>query len=191
MSFVTDNKLFQKTIKPFFSIKGNHGSQIKLLEKDDDLIAKELNEFFKNAVSTLNITENSFIPTRTSDGITDLADKAIDKFHPSILLIQKHLKTTMVFHSKELCWVLQKATSNSNIPLKIFLKSLLKFQKVFYINYLTIQQRRVSFVKIRNNLILNQSIRRMTLYIRQISAYVLAYYPQYQNYLRKNNAKTN
>ena len=84
MSFVTDNKLFQKTIKPFFSNKGNYGSQIKLTEKDDDLIVKELNEFFKNALSTLNITENSFITTRTSDGITDLVDKAIDKFHPSI-----------------------------------------------------------------------------------------------------------
>ena len=93
-------------MKPFFSNEGNYGSQIKLPEKDDDLIAKELNEFFKNAVFTLNITENSFITTRKSDGITDLVDKAIDKFYPSILLIQKHLKTTMVFHSKELCWVL-------------------------------------------------------------------------------------
>ena len=56
-SFVTDNKLFWKTIKPFFSNKVNYGSQIKLVEKDevlqdDDLIAKELNKFFKNAVST-------------------------------------------------------------------------------------------------------------------------------------------
>ena len=182
MSFVTDNKLFQKTIKPFFSNKGNYGSQIKLTEKDDDLIVKELNEFFKNALSTLNITENSFITTRTSDGITDLVDKAIDKFHPSILLIQKHLKTALVFLSKELCQVLQKATSNSNIPLQIFKKSLQKFQKVFYINYLTIQQKRMSFVKIRNNLILNQSIRRMNLYINKLSTYVLAYYPQYQNF---------
>ena len=84
-SLVTDNKLFWKTIKPFFSNKGNCGSQIELVEKDevlldDDLTAKELNKFFKNAVSTLNITENSFITTRTSDGLTDLIDKAIDKY---------------------------------------------------------------------------------------------------------------
>ena len=98
-SFVTDNKLFWKTIKPFFSNKGNYGSQIKLVEKhevlqDDDLIAKELNKFFKNAVSILNIKENRFITNRSSDGITDPVDKAIDKykFHPSILLTQKHLK---------------------------------------------------------------------------------------------------
>ena len=54
-SFVTDNKLFWKTIKPFFSNMGNYRSRIKLVEKDevlqdDDLIAKELNKFFKNAV---------------------------------------------------------------------------------------------------------------------------------------------
>ena len=36
-SFVTDNKLFWKTIKPFFSNKVNYGSQIKLLEKDEVL----------------------------------------------------------------------------------------------------------------------------------------------------------
>ena len=32
-SFVTDSKFFWKTIKPFFSNKGNYGSQIKLVEK--------------------------------------------------------------------------------------------------------------------------------------------------------------
>ena len=46
-------------IKPFFSSKGYYGSQIKLVEKaevlqDDDLIAKELNKCFQNALSTLN-----------------------------------------------------------------------------------------------------------------------------------------
>ena len=70
--------------------------------QDNDLIAKELNKFFKNAVSTLNIKENSFITNRPLDGITDPIDKAIDKykFHPSILLIQKHLKNHDVFSFK-------------------------------------------------------------------------------------------
>ena len=93
-SFVTNNKLFWKTIKPFFSNQGNYRSQIKLAEKDEvlqdnDLIAKELNKFFKNAVSALYIKENRFITNRSSDGITDPIDKAIYKykFHPSILLI--------------------------------------------------------------------------------------------------------
>ena len=67
--------------------------------QDDDLIAKELNKFFKNAMSTLNIKENSFITNRSSDGITDPIYKTIDKykFHPSILLIQKHKKNHDVF----------------------------------------------------------------------------------------------
>ena len=65
-SFVTDNKLFWKTIKPFFSDKGNYGDNIKLVEEEqvlqnDSEIAEQLNEFFKNAVSTLGITKNSFI----------------------------------------------------------------------------------------------------------------------------------
>ena len=107
-SFVTDNKLFWKTIKPFFSNKGNYGSQIILVEKDEvlqdnNLIAKELNKFFKNTVSTLNIIENWFITNGSSDGITDPIDKATEKhkFHPSIFLIRKPLKTTF-FHSKQL-----------------------------------------------------------------------------------------
>ena len=55
--------------------------------QEDDLTAKELNKFFKNAVSALNIKENSFITNRTSDDTTDPIDKALAKykFHPSIL----------------------------------------------------------------------------------------------------------
>ena len=36
-SFVNDNKLLWKTIKPLFSNKGSSGSNIKLLEKDEVL----------------------------------------------------------------------------------------------------------------------------------------------------------
>ena len=56
--------------------------------QEDDLIAKELNEFFKNAMSTLDIKENSFITNRTFDIITDPIDKASDKYkvYASILL---------------------------------------------------------------------------------------------------------
>ena len=129
-----------KRLKPFFSNKENYGSQIRLVEKgevlqDDDLIAKELDKFFKNAVSTLNFKENRFITNRSSDDITDPADKAIDKhkFHPSIPLTQKHLKKHDVFSfkrveigdiEKEVNKINPKkaATSNS-IPPKIFEKS--------------------------------------------------------------------
>ena len=64
--FVPDNKLFWKTVKPFLSDKGNYEANIELIEKEDVLqddseIVEKLNELFKNAVSTLDVTENSFI----------------------------------------------------------------------------------------------------------------------------------
>ena len=34
-SFVNDNKLFWKTVKPFFSNKGSFGNKIKLVENDE------------------------------------------------------------------------------------------------------------------------------------------------------------
>ena len=37
-SFVTDNKLFCKTVKPFFSDKRNHGADIKLVEEKSFLM---------------------------------------------------------------------------------------------------------------------------------------------------------
>ena len=60
-----------------FSNEGNYRSQTKLVEKDDvldedDLIGKELKDFFKNAMSTLNIKENSVITNRKSDDQTIL-----------------------------------------------------------------------------------------------------------------------
>ena len=36
-SFVTDNKLFWKTVKPFFLDKGNYGANIKLIEGEEVL----------------------------------------------------------------------------------------------------------------------------------------------------------
>ena len=152
-SFVTDNKLFSKTIKPFFWNKGNYGSQIKLVEKDevlqeDDLIAKELNEFFKNAVSVLNIKENRIITNRSSDFSTEPIDKAIDKykFHPSILLIQKHLKNRDVFSlktveigdiEKEINNINPEKATTNTIPPKI-LKTSTKLSAILCMNCFTI-----------------------------------------------------
>ena len=97
-SFVTDNKLFWKTIKPFFSDKGNYGDNIKLVEEEqvlqnDSEIAEQLNKFFKNAVSTLGITENSFIINKEYENISDPVQRAIVKFesHPSISLIKNKI----------------------------------------------------------------------------------------------------
>ena len=85
-------------------------------------------------MSTLNVKENRFITNRSSDGITDPADKPIEKytFHPSNLLIQKHLKNHDCFSfktveigdiEKEIKNInLKKATTSNSIPPKIFKK---------------------------------------------------------------------
>ena len=64
-SFVTNYKVFWKPVKPFFCNKGNYGINIKLVDKEevlqnDNKIAENLNEFFKNTFSTLVITETSY-----------------------------------------------------------------------------------------------------------------------------------
>ena len=91
---MSDNKLFWKTVKPFVSNEGSHRGNIKLVEddkllQDDSEVAIELNNFFKEAVSTLDVNENSYIINPNSINISDPIEKAISKykFHPSILLI--------------------------------------------------------------------------------------------------------
>ena len=97
-SFVSDNKLFWKNVKPFFSKNGSHRGNIKLVEgdkllQDDSEVAEELNNFFKEAVSTLNVNENSCIINPDSINISDPIEKAITKykFHSSILLINNKI----------------------------------------------------------------------------------------------------
>ena len=63
-------------MKAFFSDKGNYGDNIKLVEEqqvlqNDSKITEQLNEFFKNAISTLGITENSFIINKEHENISD------------------------------------------------------------------------------------------------------------------------
>ena len=94
-SFVNYNKLFWKTVKPLFSNKGSSETNIKFVEKDEVLqdnkkIAEELNTFFKNAVSSLDINENFSIINQNFQNIDDPVDRVIemDKHHPSIILIK-------------------------------------------------------------------------------------------------------
>ena len=63
---MSDNKLFLKTVKLFFSNNSSHRGNIKLVEgdkllQDDSKVAEELNSFFKEAISTLDVDENSYI----------------------------------------------------------------------------------------------------------------------------------
>ena len=96
-SFVTQNKLFWKTVKLFFSDKGNYGANIKLVDEEvlqnDSEIAEKSNEFFKNAVSTLGITENYFVINEEYKNVSDPVQRATVKFesHPSISLIKNKI----------------------------------------------------------------------------------------------------
>ena len=83
-SFVTNNKPFWKKVKPFFSDKINYGANIKLVKKEvllnDSEIDEKVNEFFKNAVSNLGITENSFTINEEYKNISSPVQRSIVKF---------------------------------------------------------------------------------------------------------------
>ena len=71
-----DHNLFWKTIKSFFSYKGDGGWNIQLVEdnellQDDQKIADKLNSFFKNAVLNLNIIEDTYLINLDSGNLSD------------------------------------------------------------------------------------------------------------------------
>ena len=79
---MSDNNFFWKTVKPFFSHNGSHRSNIKLIEgdkflQDDSEVSEELNNIFKEAVSTSDVSENSYIINPDSINISDPNEKAI------------------------------------------------------------------------------------------------------------------
>ena len=93
-SFVSGNKLFWKFITRFFSNKAIYQGNIKLIEghkllQEDTEDAEKLDNFFKEAVSTSHINENSYITIPDSIDISDHVGKAISKykFHASMLLL--------------------------------------------------------------------------------------------------------
>lgn len=94
---ITDNKRFWKTITPFLSNKNSKSSQITLVNNDkivadDENIATTFNNYFENAVKSLEITENKYLLSNTED-LTDPIEIAIKKFqyHPSILAIKEEV----------------------------------------------------------------------------------------------------
>ena len=62
--------------------------------QDDKKIAAELNTFFKNAVSTLDINENSSIINQNFQNFDDPVDRAIEmyKYRLSIILINQKIE---------------------------------------------------------------------------------------------------
>ena len=136
ISFVLGNKLFWKTVKPFFSNNGSHRGNVKLVEgdkllQDDSEVAEELNNFFKEAVSNLDVNENSCIINPDSTNISDPIEKAISKykFHPSILLINDKIVNQDKFSFKPISKLdiekevqlinPKKASTSDSLPRKI------------------------------------------------------------------------
>ena len=127
-------------VKPFFPDKGNYGANTKLVEgeqvlQNDSEITEKLNEFFKNAVSNLGITENSLAINEEYKNISDPVERAIVKFesHPNISLIKNKItnRNNFKFEPVSLSDIEleirlfnpKKATTHKNIPPKILKSS--------------------------------------------------------------------
>ena len=100
---ILGNKKFWNTTKPLFSNKGSGKENIILVEGDKIIseeaeVAETFNDFFKNAVNSLNITENRCLLTETNNELGGV-DEAIEKFknHPSILSIKEHVISDLGF----------------------------------------------------------------------------------------------
>ena len=100
---ITDNRKFWKTVKPFFTDKSKSGGNITLVEEEDKIISSDievaevLNNFFKYAVSSLGIEENTYLIYLLND-TTGLSSEepveiAVRKYehHPSILKIKQNI----------------------------------------------------------------------------------------------------
>ena len=121
-------------MKPFFSNKGDFGPNIKLVEKNEliqneEEIANELNTFFKDNVSNLNMNENPYILNQVSDDSLDPVEKCINKykFHPSILIKNRiKIQNLFSFHAIDRNDMMRellktdpkKATTGNSIPSK-------------------------------------------------------------------------
>ena len=92
-------------MKPLISNNAGYNSNTKLTDKDeiiqsDGEVAETSDSFFKNAVSSSKLNENSFVINKKQKNIQDPIETIIVKyqFHPSILIIKNKMKNTNTFH---------------------------------------------------------------------------------------------
>jgi len=93
---ITDNKIFWKTVRPFFSNKGPISEKITLVEndeliKDDKEIGKMFNEFFINITEKLDLNQPPTEPVPLNELSDNILQNEIMLFrnHPSILKIKE------------------------------------------------------------------------------------------------------
>ena len=95
---IIDNKEFWKTLKSLLSHKAKCGSsKINLVEKEIE-IAEAFNNYYSNAVKSLNLQCDSEHLSDVSDE-TDPIERAIKKFknHPSIINVNQNIPKTTNF----------------------------------------------------------------------------------------------
>ena len=131
---ILDNRLFWKTMKPFFSDKGGDKNGIKLVENDELIsedceVAETFNNFFSSAVTSLNIDiPGEFV--RDARGCDDPIEAIIQKYsnHPSIISINENVKkNNFKFKETDLLTVEEelrslntnKACRSGSVPTKI------------------------------------------------------------------------
>ena len=131
---LSDNKKFWKTIKPLLSNKGPQKNKITIVKEgniiaEDKKVSESLNEFFNNAVKSLDINENKYLLDTVINESNNSVDFAINKFksHPSILKIkEKVLANEFSFSEVDLSEIEnelkalnpRKANTQGSIPVK-------------------------------------------------------------------------
>ena len=126
--------MFWKVLTPLFSGKISRKEKITLVDGEeiitkDKEVCETFNEFFKDAMLSLDINENKFLLTDI-DNITDPVQVAIKKFeiHPSILEIQNNvIPSNFSFSEVNIADVenkIKKLTPKGVAHLEIFLPSL-------------------------------------------------------------------
>ena len=94
---LSDDRLFWKSMKPFFSEKSIKTSKIVLVENndilhDDKQAAETLNSFFSNAVKNLGLQDNYHVAVNDNDNDQAIILKINERYvhHPSIEIILSH-----------------------------------------------------------------------------------------------------
>ena len=109
LNLVQDNKMFWKTISPYFANNLEKRSKITLVDEEDNTlsedekIAETFNKFFENIIKNLNIPINNEVLEDVSM-IQDPILAAIAKYkrHPSILKIKKQIRIENYFDFKHI-----------------------------------------------------------------------------------------
>ena len=109
LNLVRDNKMFWKTISPYFVNNLKKTSKITLVDKkgntlsEDEKIAENFNKLFGNIIKNLNISINRKV-SEVASMYQDPSIAAIEKYkrHPSILKIRKHIRVENYFDFKHI-----------------------------------------------------------------------------------------